>query len=113
MPDTYYAVACVILLAALGVVSWRLMVTVADYRFAFEGWKRVCALHDETKAELRGWRDAYYSRDAQLTEARAQIAKFDHDGDGKIGGSRSHETICTNSGGGYVENAAKRTQAAL
>lgn len=103
--DTYFAVACVILLAGL---VWAVMYAKREIAWAMAGWRRASALCDEAKRDACAWQAAYQLRDAQLDEARnridtlegeltaadlslaqarAQVAPFDHDGNGAPGGS--------------------------
>lgn len=54
-------------------------------------WSEIADLKLRLRVEAldaKNWRDAFYAKSAQLDEARAHIAKFDHDNDGKPGGSK-------------------------
>jgi len=117
--DTFFAVACVILAGCLCAV----IVYANGLRMKLDGVNFACLMME---SDLRQWRAAYESRAAQLAEARTQLAKFDHDGDGKPGGSlkrrmtdeeleafgrqwRSHEDVCTEPVS-YVDKARGRAE---
>lgn len=54
-------------------------------------WSKFAALRLETQVaqmDAMVWRDRLDEALDLLNHARAQIAKFDHDGDGKPGGSK-------------------------
>lgn len=62
----------------------------ADPDFHFDGVK--CAMitveseEEETQARINGWHGS--PAEAAVAEMASDIAKFDHDGDGKPGGSK-------------------------
>ena len=110
--DTYFAVACVILAGCLCASCLALLARDRDYKWAIAGWSQAAARYADLQLRLR--------------EAEAQLAKFDHDGDGKPGGSlkrrmtdeeleefgrqwRSHEDVCTESVS-YVDKARGRAE---
>lgn len=93
MPDTYLAVACAILLAALACLAIVAVNELRKERWAGEIFKKRYLRSEE---EARRWEEAYYAKASQAEAYLGQIANY--------------ETICTNSGGGYVEKALRASQ---
>jgi len=62
----------------------RLEATVLDQAQEIRDVRARCAADE---AQIDEWGDKLLAQAAELNRLRAQLAKFDHDGDGKVGGS--------------------------